>query len=1009
MLELNEAELQIIEKDAAIIAKNAAQTKLLDAAGDGVEFAKHLRSVWEILYFRGSGGITLPDIDIGIIKNASEEEPQVVLKDTKVGFGRSVVGASRGDALSDKEDEEEEEEEEEDDLLMSMDGRSSLEGAGGESDDEEIDRRWTFTSESVDEYLRQRKLEEEIALAAANEEHGGSVHERNHGNEEGADLHSSLLVENSLESKSGGGESQELPLKSLTGSPSQKRKKKVRIAGFVKGEADDINDDESTDADALRAEDEQHASPLEVAENQVGDVGDVEDIAADMSPRFGVEVEERRASLPVAVANVVKFLSGSFGRFGKPKVSTDITERSVDVMLPQAVHTTQLTLEGAEGFEDSHSAIRYSQHMTELLAIQQQRIEAATAASLIAADLSSQQENSGKDVTYGDDMNDDEDARGYLSPKTPHVPTKPPTGARGILRRSVTTNYDPSSSVSTQSDDVSAPTAIIPLLSKSENTSASSLFFHHNTSEIPNSSILTSTNTHIQEALSVSTSLHQMTHSSSQSKVAMIPIDVPYSVEVPSIENPSMDPKPVVAPEPMNDSIQDTTSVVDMASMEFQSVELAKLSASTVATDVGFVSSASGRAVGTNLPSLASRPPPSPASKMRIDIRAITLRATSPAADLGAGGLESVRPEVPHVFMSTMADSPRLVHSTQSVNSLMQNSQHTANTTVYRPEVVAPAVVPPRGALLLEENSQGDSSDFVWQKSNSSSYHMCDVMLPFDQRKGKELKASLKQPYKPPLMSKKKPQPSPVPPVNEVVREVLQSGLVEEMSTISDTKDNIISGGLDDDYHMLFIENCLPMQSAIQPPDFDKFSVNEDLHDVGFLGDLKQPIYELVHSEEIVVSERWRGMSSATLVSSSTVENRRPSVLSMGCGIGDDFFSRDDVDSGVRIGGSASSPTSRGQDGIDLSKRIDPTLFHKRLYLGTGSQREGGKENLTVSGQASMNGAPARGAVAAATMVMETEKGYSYRLKPFEVQQLNGEKLVRMTKVFVSYPINKTE
>jgi hypothetical protein len=132
-------------------------------------------------------------------------------------------------------------------------------------------------------------------------------------------------------------------------------------------------------------------------------------------------------------------------------------------------------------------------------------------------------------------------------------------------------------------------------------------------------------------------------------------------------------------------------------------------------------------------------------------------------------------------------------------------------------------------------------------------------------------------------------------------------------------------------------------------------------------------------------------------------------VLSMGCGIGDDFFSRDDVDGSM----SSVSPPGKERDGIDLSKRIDPTAFHKRLYLSSAAKSGDGTKNIiAVTGNGprgvSMQEGGGGGEVDDDAMVMETEKGYSYRLKPYEVQLLNGEKLERTKKIFVDYPIHKT-
>jgi hypothetical protein len=988
MKHLNDDELHVIEEDAAIIAKNAAQSKLLDAAGDGVEFAQHLRNVWEIIYFRGSGGIALPDIEFDLIDRTADSESAVVLNDITPGFGKSTSDVIGGKE-EDEDDEEEEEDEEEDDLLMSMDGRSSLEGTGADSEDEDMDRRWTFTSESVEDYLLRRKMEEKEEAAMKEREGLGG---RDLEEEGDADLHSSLVGEVSVGSKSRSrGGSQELAPRSPKDSPLQNKKKsgkkkKVRIVGYW---------------DADMGDSDVSAAPTPPPDERSPPDGDAREETLENGPHntqdtavsFNVEVGERRVSVPVAVANVVSFLSGSFGGFGKAKakVSDSDGEEFKSPLSPPPLNT--ITLGGpGETAEDSHARIRYSEHMTTLLSIQKQRNDAAAAEAV--AQLHG---NQGR--AYSSDINDDADGRGYLDPKTPHAPTKPPTGARGVLRRSVTTNYDPSMSMSTDSD--ASPSIMLPRI----DSASTSLSFHHTTSEAPSSSQLAdSSSIHISldEESSLLTSMHEISEpvlvdgqSSGDGIRQFIPPSPLNRKEYVSIDNDkrfdgiadtldTMNPD-VIYPM-MTDSMHDTTSAVEIGSAAMDSVA---------------ASSTSGRTEDTLRSQVSSAPPHSASSKMRIDIRAITSRSSSPTADLGMGlGDVVFKPETPPVAASVTATESaiRSVQPAQSVNSLMQSSQHTA-ATVYRPEVVSPALVPPRGALLLEENSEDGATSLVWQKTNSSSYHMCDVMLPFDQHKGKDLKASLKLPYKPPLMTKKTSHSAPAP-VQEAPEEVPREELVEELSTMSDIK------AAADDYTMLVIENCPRMQAVMppqaEPPDLDKFSIHDDVYNSDFLGALR---YELVHSEEITMSERWRRESTTTTGTGTTSESRRVSVLSMGCGIGDDFFSRDDVDGSM----SSVSPPGKERDRIDLSKRIDPTAFHKRLYLSSAAKSGGGTKNIiAVTGNGPRGVSLEEGEVDDDAMVMETEKGYSYRLKPYEVQLLNGEKLERTKKIFVDYPIHKT-
>jgi hypothetical protein len=169
---LTSSELQRIERDAEVLGRHANQAKLLDPTNASLSVARHLRAIWEIIYYRASGGEELPPVvfDNESLRNTDDDSlGSLVLKDGVTGFGQQCT---------DPESEEESEAEEDDELVSVEEGGMGINETGGEgsaqitvgdgggetphlSDDEDPNGapKWTFTSESVEDYLKRREME----------------------------------------------------------------------------------------------------------------------------------------------------------------------------------------------------------------------------------------------------------------------------------------------------------------------------------------------------------------------------------------------------------------------------------------------------------------------------------------------------------------------------------------------------------------------------------------------------------------------------------------------------------------------------------------------------------------------------------------------------------------------------------------------------------------------------------------------------------------------------------
>eukprot|EP00604_Paraphysomonas_vestita_P004402 CAMPEP_0174825948 /NCGR_PEP_ID=MMETSP1107-20130205/43323_1 /TAXON_ID=36770 /ORGANISM="Paraphysomonas vestita, Strain GFlagA" /LENGTH=142 /DNA_ID=CAMNT_0016058177 /DNA_START=673 /DNA_END=1098 /DNA_ORIENTATION=+ len=97
----------MIEKDAELLGKHANQAKLLDPTQATYSIARHLRSIWEVIYFRASGGIELPP---AAYSDMLEEPvlPSLILKDSIAGFGQYCSDPESEEDEDDDEDEDEE-------------------------------------------------------------------------------------------------------------------------------------------------------------------------------------------------------------------------------------------------------------------------------------------------------------------------------------------------------------------------------------------------------------------------------------------------------------------------------------------------------------------------------------------------------------------------------------------------------------------------------------------------------------------------------------------------------------------------------------------------------------------------------------------------------------------------------------------------------------------------------------------------------------------------------------
>lgn len=169
---LSSEELLIIERDAELLGRHANQSKLLDPTDASLSIAKHLRAIWEIIYFRASGGVELPPVPFeNISEDVLEAMPSLILKDGIEGFGQYC-----SDPESEEDDSLGESENDENFLIEDSEAQPSDEveerspNIGLPADDvDEMNEtpRWTFTSESVEDYLKRRD-EEKKMLGAQN-------------------------------------------------------------------------------------------------------------------------------------------------------------------------------------------------------------------------------------------------------------------------------------------------------------------------------------------------------------------------------------------------------------------------------------------------------------------------------------------------------------------------------------------------------------------------------------------------------------------------------------------------------------------------------------------------------------------------------------------------------------------------------------------------------------------------------------------------------------------------
>ena len=1073
--------------------------------------------MWEILYFRGSGGVALPDIDFGLLDTTEETViDKVVLKDTKSGFGRTLSDA---DAYDEDMDEQEDDDEGDDDLLRSVTGHGNSIVEEGEIDEEEeeMERRWAFTSESVDDYLRRRKLEDEqLAMAGAGRGSGvGGISGVPDGVEGAAGVPDGVErlehgVGSVVESK--GDTSLGRPVSgdwnSLRTEPSQESGSLYHSSGTVTGSASHV-------IESTTAGDDTETTKGKRKNLRVGfvdtvtlpeDSPQVEPDGEDVLTGDGVDVTvvppivevgntvKERLSFK-AVAGVVKFLSGSFGSFSKPlsalaipegpddptpsdsaTVATGDTDPAVEMSPPASLHKSDLVLSVAA--HDTQG--RVSQHIIDLMAIQkgkqlqqqkqqqQQQLDlqneqqqpqpmtisplpVTTAAEGAKGDNCSNRpaENATKFSVMSDDIPDED-----LEVKSPLPPPSRPTsrgGARGVLRRGLAVPDMPDIPLGDYVNSLDSTSLSDSVFSGIEHTAVSSVMSSEEF-EVPGVPP-----PHARSLLPLKS--YDSTQGVDKTLVVLDDTHMPGGDETLGLGNST-------------DGNEECVSTTNTVSPFAPSHTRVKHDDTTTTNDVNVSTLSAASSTGPNTASHQVGLPTNSPTKLRIDIRFVDKLATmsiptasrsfvSPPPTQGtsvspnvgitfgtrsgsAGGL--LVEDIDHLPLDIHAPSPadnkpaspgpgfaekghHSVMSSQSLNT-------TTSATVYRPERLAPAPVPPQSALLMHDshNDQGATA-----AGRVSSYHVGAAILPFDgNKRGKKVKGALKGAYIPPLM-KKKPsvfraedgkctQKASAPPTSEEgdAGDIIEAGREEV-----DVEEK--------EYQDLFIENCFKLSAALNhvaapEPEWynghDSLHTDDEIYRMQLLG--TTPVYtRLLHSEEITVSERLRRLSAlSSATGDSSVGNSGVRLsLSDGCDVGEEIMGPECSGDGYNsTQGRLTSHSHPRENGVDLSKRIDPKTFQDRcrnagagrpplgaplkavtmsLDLATSLERSGyGISRSLAECENRSAASDTREGLSVVTTADEAKEAVRYRLKPHELQLMNGERITTMTKVFISYPVH---